>query len=172
MNGVGTKAVNALSEEFFIRSVRDGEFAEASFAFGKLKSEKRGTVKDGERNGTFIRFRPDAAIFKNYRFREEHIERRMRMYAYLNAGLALYLNGEKIVSENGLADLIVDEAQFDKLYVPFHYRSKMLEFTFTHTNRFSEEYYSFVNGQHTTDGGTRLTAFKEVLTKAINAYSK
>ncbi len=172
MNGVGTKAVNALSEEFFIRSVRDGEFAEASFAFGKLKSEKRGTVKDGERNGTFIRFRPDAAIFKNYRFREEHIERRMRMYAYLNAGLALYLNGEKIVSENGLADLIVDEAQFDKLYVPFHYRSKMLEFTFTHTNRFSEEYYSFVNGQHTTEGGTHLTAFKEGLTKAINAYSK
>jgi len=170
MNGVGTKAVNALSDEFYVRSVREGEFSEATFAKGKLLSKKRGKLKGDEADGTFVRFLPDATVFKKFRFREEHVMRRLKMYAYLNAGLVLTLNGEKVVSENGLADLIADEASFEKLYAPFHYRSKTLEFVFTHTNRFSETYYSFVNGQHTTEGGTHLTAFKEGLTKALNDY--
>lgn len=173
MNGVGTKAVNALSDRFYVRSVRDGEYADATFEKGKLKEKHRGKCKEsGERNGTFVEFIPDATIFKKFKFREEHVMRRLKMYAYLNAGLTLDLNGTKVVSTEGLADLIQDEAQFEKIYQPFHFRSKTLEFVFTHTNRFSEEYYSFVNGQHTTEGGTHLTAFKEGLTKALNEYSK
>ena len=173
MNGVGTKAVNALSTRFYVRSVRDGEYADALFECGKLKEKHKGKCKNpDERNGTLVEFMPDPAIFKKFQFQEKHVERRLRMYAYLNAGLSMILNGRRIVSDNGLADLIADEGQFEKLYVPFHHRSKMLEFTFTHTNRFSETYYSFVNGQHTTEGGTHLTAFKEALTKAINEYSK
>ncbi|MBR1870529.1 MAG: type IIA DNA topoisomerase subunit B [Kiritimatiellae bacterium] len=173
MNGVGTKATNALSDEFYVRSVRDGEYSDARFEKGVLKEKHRGKCKDAnERNGTFVRFKPDETIFKRYRFRQEHVERRLRMYAYLNAGLKLELNGQTITSESGLADLIADESQYEKLYQPFHFRSKTLEFVFTHTNRFSESYYSFVNGQHTTEGGTHLTAFKEGLTKAVNEYSK
>jgi len=172
MNGVGTKAVNALSTDFEVRSFRDGEFSEAFFKRGALTSQKRGKCASAERNGTFVRFTPDSEIFKKFQFREEHVLRRMRMYAYLNAGLTLDVNGNKIVSENGLLDLIHDEAQFEKLYQPFHYRSKTLELVFTHTNRFSEEYYSFVNGQFTNDGGTHLSAFKEGLLKAVNEFSK
>ena len=172
MNGVGTKAVNALSTDFEVRSFRDGEYSEAFFAKGELISKKRGKSKDSERNGTFVRFTPDSAIFKKYQFREEHIERRLKMYAYLNAGLTLNINGKAIVSSNGLLDLIHDEAQFEKLYQPFHYRAKTLELVFTHTNRFSEDYYSFVNGQFTNDGGTHLSAFKEGLLKAVNEFSK
>ena len=173
MNGVGTKAVNGLSDDFHVRSVREGEFSEATFSKGVLKSKKRGKLKDpNERNGTYVSFLPDATIFKNYKFREEHVMRRLKMYAYLHAGLTIMLNGQRICSEEGLKDLIADEAQFEKIYAPFHFRSKTLEFVFTHTNRFSEEYYSFVNGQHTTEGGTHLTAFKEGLTKALNEFSK
>jgi DNA gyrase subunit B/topoisomerase-4 subunit B len=172
MNGVGTKAVNALSTDFEVRAFRDGEFSEAFFKRGALVSQKRGACPGPQRNGTLVRFTPDPDIFKKYQFREEHVLRRLRMYAYLNAGLTLDLNGNKIVSENGLLDLIHDEAQFEKLYQPFHYRSKTLELVFTHTNRFSEEYYSFVNGQFTNDGGTHLSAFKEGLLKAVNEFSK
>ncbi|MGN0852871.1 MAG: toprim domain-containing protein [Kiritimatiellia bacterium] len=173
MNGVGTKAVNALSDRFFVRSVRDGEFAEALFEKGELKSKRRGKLTNpNERSGTYVEFLPDGTIFKKFRFREEHVMRRLKMYAYLNAGLTLDLNGVKIVSEEGLGDLIQDESQFEKVYQPFHFRSKTLEFVFTHTNRFSEQYYSFVNGQHTTEGGTHLSAFKEGLTKALNEYAK
>ena len=171
MNGVGTKAVNALSKQFEVKSFRDGEVSSASFEFGNLKSQKRTKCDPGERNGTLVRFMPDEQIFKKYRFHEEHIERRLKMYAYLNAGLALILNGKKIVSENGLQDLINDEARFEKVYQPFYYRSKMLELVFTHTGRFNETYYSFVNGQFTHDGGTHLSAFKEGLLKAVNEYS-
>ena len=173
MNGVGTKAVNALSDRFYVRAVRDGEFSDATFEKGVLKEKHRGKCKDpSERNGTLVEFLPDLTIFKKFRFREDHVMRRLKMYAYLNAGLTLDLNGTKVVSDEGLADLIQDEAQFEKIYQPFHFRSKTLEFVFTHTNRFSEEYYSFVNGQHTTEGGTHLSAFKEGLTKALNEYSK
>jgi len=171
LNGVGTKAVNALSTHFLVRAYRDGEFAEAIFESGKLKKEKRGKSPN-ERDGTLVQFTPDPGIFPKYRFHEEHVLRRLRMYAYLNAGLTLNFNGTAVVSENGLLDLIHDEAQFEKLYQPFHYRSKTLEIAFTHTNRFSEDYYSFVNGQFTNDGGTHLSAFKEGLVKAVNEFSK
>jgi DNA gyrase subunit B/topoisomerase-4 subunit B len=171
LNGVGTKAVNALSSQFLVRAYRQGEFAEAVFALGKLKKEKRGKAPS-ERDGTLVQFTPDPEMFPKYRFHEEHVVRRLRMYAYLNAGLTLNVNDTPIVSENGLLDLIHDEAQFEKLYQPFHYRSKTLELAFTHTNRFSEDYYSFVNGQFTNDGGTHLSAFKEGLVKAVNEFAK
>lgn len=172
MNGVGTKAVNALSTTFEVRAFRDGDYSEAFFKQGVLVSQKRGKCQTPQRNGTYVRFTPDPEIFKKYQFREEHVARRMRMYAYLNAGLTLEVNGTKFISENGLLDLIHDEAQFEKLYQPFHYRSKTLELVFTHTNRFSEDYYSFVNGQFTNDGGTHLSAFKEGILKAVNEFSK
>ena len=170
MNGVGTKAVNALSEFFEVRAFRDGEFSEAFFKEGRLQSKKRGKQKTAERDGTFIRYKPDVKVLKNFKVREEHVVRRMKMYCYVNAGLTITLNGQEICSDHGLADLIADEAQFEKLYAPFHIKTKNLEIIFTHTNRFGEEYHSFVNGQYTTDGGTHLTAFKEALTKALNEY--
>ena len=170
MNGVGTKAVNALSEFFEVRSFRDGEFSEAYFEEGRIKSKKRGKCKTGERPGTFIRYKPDVKVLKHFKVREEHVLRRMKMYCYVNAGLTIVLNGQSICSDHGLADLVADEAQFEKLYAPFHVKTKSLEIIFTHTNRFGEEYHSFVNGQYTTDGGTHLTAFKEALTKALNDY--
>ena len=170
MNGVGTKAVNALSEFFEVRSFRDGEFSEGCFKEGRLVSKKRGKCQKREPNGTFIRYKPDVKVLKNFKVREEHVLRRMKMYCYVNAGLTINLNGQPICSERGLADLISDEAQFEKLYTPFHIKTKNLEIIFTHTNRFGEEYHSFVNGQYTTDGGTHLTAFKEALTKALNEY--
>ncbi len=170
MNGVGTKAVNALSEFFEVRSFRNGEYSEAFFKEGRLQTKKRGKCAKAEPNGTFTRYKPDAKVLKAFKMREEHVLRRMRMYCYVNAGLTINLNGQAICSEGGLADLVADEAQFEKLYAPFHIRTKNLEIIFTHTNRFGEEYHSFVNGQYTTDGGTHLTAFKEALTKALNDY--
>ena len=170
MNGVGTKAVNALSEFFEVRSFREGEFSEAFFKEGRLQSKKRGKQKTAERDGTFIRYKPDVKVLKNFKVREEHVLRRMKMYCYVNAGLTIVLNGQEICSDHGLADLVADEAQFEKLYAPFHIKTKSLEIIFTHTNRFGEEYHTFVNGQYTTDGGTHLTAFKESLTKALNEY--
>ena len=170
MNGVGTKAVNALSEFFEVRSFREGEFSEAFFKEGRLQSKKRGKQKSAERDGTFIRYKPDLKVLKHFKVREEHVLRRMKMYCYVNAGLTIVLNGQEICSDHGLADLVADEAQFEKLYAPFHIKTKSLEIIFTHTNRFGEEYHTFVNGQYTTDGGTHLTAFKEALTKALNEF--
>ena len=170
MNGVGTKAVNALSEFFEVRSFREGEFSEAYFEEGRLKSKRRGKQKTAERSGTFIRYKPDVKVLKHFKVREEHVVRRMKMYCYVNAGLTISLNGQEFCSDHGLADLVADEVQFEKLYQPFHVKTKSLEIIFTHTNRFGEEYHSFVNGQYTTDGGTHLTAFKESLTKALNEY--
>jgi topoisomerase-4 subunit B len=170
LNGVGTKAVNALSSYFVARSHRDGKFVEARFAQGVLEAEDKGDSKQ-EEDGTFISFSPDPEIFKTFKFREDHINRRLRFYSYLNAGLVLIFNGKKVVSQGGLLDLISDESEFEKVYPPFHHRDKMLEFAFTHTNRFSEDYYSFVNGQYTSDGGTHLSAFREGLLKGINEYA-
>ena len=169
LNGVGTKAVNALSETFLVRSFRDGKYAEARFGRGKKTSQKTGRAK-GEKDGTLISFKPDAEIFKDYAFVEEHLLRRFRFYTYLNAGLKLNYNGTVIVSSGGLLDLIREESHFEKLYPPLHYADKTLEIAFTHTNRFSEEYMSFVNGQYTTDGGTHLSAFREGLLKGINEF--
>jgi len=170
LNGVGTKAVNALSSYFVARSHREGKFVEARFAQGVLEAEDKGDSKQ-EADGTFISFSPDPEIFKTFKFRDDHINRRLRFYSYLNAGLVLIFNGKKVVSQGGLLDLISDESEFEKVYPPFHHRDRMLEFAFTHTNRFSEDYYSFVNGQYTSDGGTHLSAFREGLLKGINEYA-
>jgi topoisomerase-4 subunit B len=174
LNGVGTKAVNALSKEFLVRSHREGQFVEASFKQGKLKNEKKG--KNTEPDGTLIKFEPDPAIFKEVEFRPEHVERRLRHYSYLNTGLKLIYNGKTFQSRNGLLDLVMEDLQADNsepIYPPLHYAEKTLEFCFTHSNsRFGESFYSFVNGQYTSDGGTHLSAFREGLLKAVNEYGK
>ncbi len=169
MNGVGTKAVNALSTRFLAKSIRNGEFVQVEYERGEFKGETKGSTT--ERNGTLIDFTPDPTIFKGYRFLTEHVERRMRLTSYLNSGLAIVLNGTTYRSEQGLLDLMNDEVQFEKLYDPFYYRDATLEFSFTHTNRFNEEYFSFVNGQYTDDGGTHLSAFKEALARGVNEFS-
>src|SRR6266702_2544677 len=175
LNGVGTKAVNALSKDFLVRSFREGEFVEASFKQGKLKNEKKGNVSN-EPDGTLIRFEPDPAIFKEIDFKPEHVERRLRHYSYLNSGLKLIYNGQTFQSRNGLLDLVMEDLQADNsepIYPPLHYSEKTLEFCFTHSNsRFGESFYSFVNGQYTSDGGTHLSAFREGLLKAVNEYGR
>jgi DNA gyrase subunit B/topoisomerase-4 subunit B len=174
LNGVGTKAVNALSKEFVVRSHRDGEFVEGTFKQGKLKKQDKGKTK--EPNGTFIAFEPDPTIFKDSEFKPEFVERRLRHYSYLNTGLKLIYNGKEFVSRHGLLDLVMEDLATDNaepIYSPLHYTSKTLEFCFTHTNsRYGESFYSFVNGQYTSDGGTHLSAFREGLLKAVNEYSK
>ena len=174
LNGVGTKAVNALSKHFLVRSHRDGEFMEARFKAGKLVDRKEG--KTEEPNGTFVQFEPDPSIFKQYDFKAEHIEKRLRHYCYLNSGLKLVFNGKTFLARRGLMDLILEDLQADNsepIYAPLHYTSKTLEFCFTHTNsRYGETVYSFVNGQYTSDGGTHLSAFREGVLKAVNEYAK
>jgi topoisomerase-4 subunit B len=174
LNGVGTKAVNALAKDFTVRSHRDGEFAEATFKQGRLKKENKG--KTTEPNGTFVEFEPDPTIFKDSEFKPEFIEKRLRHYSYLNTGLRLIFNGKEFVSRRGLMDLVLEDLAGDNaepIYPPLHYTSKTLEFCFTHTNsRYGESFYSFVNGQYTSDGGTHLSAFREGLLKAVNEYSK
>ncbi|HBO87516.1 MAG TPA: DNA topoisomerase IV [Verrucomicrobia bacterium] len=169
LNGVGTKAVNALSTYFLVRSHREGEFVEAEFEGGRLVREVKGETD--EPNGTLVSFSPDPAIFKKFSFNPEHIARRLRFYAYLNAKLKIWFNRDLFHCKGGLLDLIADEGQFEKIYPPFHFEDPTLEFAFTHTNRFSEEYYSFVNGQYTSDGGTHLSAFREGLLRGINDFS-
>ena len=174
LNGVGTKAVNALSKHFFVRSHRDGEFFEAKFKAGKLQDQKKG--KTSEPNGTLVQFEPDPSVFKEYEFKTEHIEKRLRHYCYLNSGLKLIFNGQTFQARRGLMDLILEDLQADNsepIYMPLHYTSKTLEFCFTHTNsRYGETVYSFVNGQYTSDGGTHLSAFREGVLKAVNEYAK
>ena len=174
LNGVGTKAVNALSKDFYVRSHREGEFSEAAFKQGKLK--KQATGKTTEPNGTLIRFTPDPEIFKKIEFRADLVEKRLRHYSYLNTGLKLIFNGKMFQSRHGLLDLVLEDLAGDNaepIYAPLHYTSKTLEFCFTHTNsRYGESFYSFVNGQYTSDGGTHLSAFREGLLKAVNEYSK
>ncbi len=169
LNGVGTKAVNALSESFLVRSTRDGKYHEARFERGVLQEESRG--ESAERNGTFVRFVPDATLFQNYAFRLEYIEKRIWMYAYLNSGLALYFNGQRYLSANGLKDLLEAETGEERLYNVIAYRSKTIEFALTHSDNYGETSFSFVNGQYTNDGGTHLSAFKEGVLKGINEFS-
>ncbi len=178
LNGVGTKAVNALSKYFLARSHRDGQFAEAEFKQGKLKKENTGATK--EPNGTLIEFEIDPEIFKDSEFKLEFIERRLRHYSYLNNGLRLVLKTPEAAepkvfqSRHGLMDLVMEDLSADgsePIYSPLHYASKTLEFCFTHSNsRYGETFYSFVNGQFTSDGGTHLSAFREGLLKAVNEY--
>ena len=175
LNGVGTKAVNALSRDFLVRSHRAGEYAEATFKAGKLKTQKNGQAAQ-EPDGTFIRFEPDPAIFKQTEFHPEFVEKRLRHYSYLNSGLKLIYNGQTFQSRNGLLDLVIEDLKSDNsepIYAPLHYSSKTLEFCFTHTNsRYGETFFSFVNGQYTSDGGTHLSAFREGLLKAVNEYAQ
>ncbi|MCH9627377.1 MAG: DNA gyrase subunit B [Chlamydiales bacterium] len=170
LNGVGLKAVNALSSHFCVRSFRDGKVFEATFSQGTLLKKK--TTKTTEDNGTSIEFIPDVEIFKKYTFIEDFIRKRLWHYAYLNTGLTLFYNGEAIQSEHGLLDLLNSEVTHDRYYEPLHYRSEKLEFAFLHTQNYGEMYYSFVNGQYTADGGTHLSAFREGILKGVNEFAK
>lgn len=170
LNGVGTKAVNALSSHFLVRSNRDGQYVEASFSKGIKNDEKKG--KSTEENGTYVEFIPDNEIFKKYRYQKDYVLKRMWHYAYLNTGLTLQFNGETIESKNGLLDLLSQEVPEDGLYEPLHYRGQHVEFAFLHTQSYGETYFSFVNGQHTSDGGTHLSAFREGILKGVNEFSK
>jgi topoisomerase-4 subunit B len=170
LNGVGTKAVNALSSHFIVRSMRDGEFVEARFVKGILKDKKKGKTK--EPDGTYIEFTPDPEIFKKYAFRKEFINKRLWHYAYLNTGLTLLFNGQTIFSEHGLLDLLNSEVKEDRLYEPLHWKGKNVEFAFLHTSSYGETYFSFVNGQYTQDGGTHLSAFREGILKGVNEFAK
>ncbi len=170
LNGVGTKAVNALSSHFLVKSIRKGEFVEARFLRGVLKEKKKGKTK--EPDGTYVEFIPDTQIFKKFAFQKETIIKRLWHYAYLNTGLTLLFNGDTIYSENGLLDLLKAEVKEDQLYEPLHWRGKNVEFAFLHASSYGETYFSFVNGQYTQDGGTHLSAFREGILKGINEYAK
>ncbi len=172
LNGVGNKAVNALSSEFEVVSFRDGKFKRGLFERGKKKSEKGGREAKA-RNGTFIRFVPDPEIFGDYEWREEYLEHRLRYYAFLNSGLTLEYNGQKFASKNGLADLLAYELGGEPaVYDAMHCKLDRLEFAFTHTHAYGETYFSFVNGQYTNDGGTHQSAFREGILKGVNEFAK
>ncbi|MDR2658837.1 MAG: type IIA DNA topoisomerase subunit B [Spirochaetaceae bacterium] len=175
LNGVGTKAVNALSSYFKVVSIRDGKFAEAVFERGNLIKERNGKDKDNQKNGVFVEFRPDEKIFGDFQFNMEFVEKRIKSYAWLNTGLLLILNGKKYVSAHGLFDLLSEEtggSEASCLYPIAYHKGERIEFAFTHTNNYGEVYFSFVNGQYTSDGGTHLSAFKEGLLKGIQTYFK
>ena len=172
LNGVGTKAVNALSSDFEVISHRDGKFKRALFVRGR-KIEEKGGKDPKTPNGTMIRFVPDQEIFGEYDWREEHIEHRLQYYTYLNTGLALIYNGTRYTSKNGLADLLDAEIGAEpKVYDIVHCRQDRLEFAFTHTHTYGETYFSFVNGQYTNDGGTHQSAFREGILKGVNEFAK
>jgi DNA gyrase subunit B/topoisomerase-4 subunit B len=170
LNGVGTKAVNALSSYFFVKSVREGEYVEASFKKGILQDTKKG--KTEEKNGTLVKFIPDTEIFKKFCFENELILKRLWHYAYLNTGLTIVYNNQEIFSKNGLLDLLNAEVNQDRLYEPLHYKGKHTEFAFLHSSSYGETYFSFVNGQYTQDGGTHLSAFREGILKGVNEFTK
>lgn len=171
MNGVGTKAVNALSSSFRVISIRGGKCTEAQFAQGKLTAQRSGPLKQPiPPDGTFFEFVPDEAIFGAYSFNMEFVEKRIWNYAYLNAGLTLRLNGRDFVSRNGLLDLLQHEIAEESLYPVGSYVGEHIQFAFTHTNAYGEQHFSFVNGQYTSDGGTHLNAFKEGFIKGVNDF--
>lgn len=170
LNGVGTKAVNALSEHFKVISYREGEFFEASFQRGKLKSKNKG--RSSQPDGTYVEFTPDSEIFNDYSYNYEFIEKRLWNYAYLNSGLKLFFGDQKFESKNGLLDLLQNEVGENITYNIGYYKGKQLEFAFTHTQSYGETYFSFVNGQNTSDGGTHLSAFREGILKGVNEFFK
>jgi topoisomerase-4 subunit B len=172
LNGVGTKAVNALSAYFRVQSFRDGKTTSGEFSRGNLLKELK-NKKASQRNGTLIVFEPDPDVFKNYHFIPEYLENQIWNYAYLNAGLTINFNGVKFHSENGLLDLINNKTDLESLrYPPIHLKGQDIEIALTHNNLYGEEYYSFVNGQFTTQGGTHLSAFREAVVKTIRDYFK
>lgn len=171
LNGVGTKAVNALSSWFHVKSYRDGKFFEAFFEKGVLKEQHEG--KTDEPNGTLTEFIPDSEMFGNYQFNDEFVVKRIENYCYLNTGLSIDYNRRIFKSQHGLLDLLEKEVQDSGIYQIIHHKGQTLEFTFTHTREYSgETYYSYVNGQYTSDGGTHQAAFKEGILKGINEYFK
>ncbi|MBB1538502.1 MAG: type IIA DNA topoisomerase subunit B [Prevotella sp.] len=168
LNGVGIKAVNALSSRFEVKSYREGKVRSLVFERGEKKSDN--TQKTQDENGTFIFFEPDNTLFKNYKFHDEYVETMLRNYTYLNSGLTIMYNGRRIKSRNGLEDLLVDNMTVDPLYPIVHIKGEDIEIAFTHTNQYGEEYHSFVNGQHTTQGGTHQSAFKEHIARTIKEF--
>lgn len=169
LNGVGTKAVNAMSDFFRVTAFRDGKFATADFCNGILQSQHKGKTK--EKDGTLIEFTPDKELFQDFEFNHEYVEKRLWRYAYLNAGLKLYLDKELFYSEKGLLDLLDKELGEQNIYDPVFYHDSTLEFAFSHTEGYSDTYYSFVNGTYTSEGGTHLSAFREGLLKGVNEFS-
>jgi topoisomerase-4 subunit B len=169
LNGVGTKAVNALSSHFMVYSVRDGEKKQASFVRGELVEDAK-VVKTDEQNGTYVEFIPDDTIFKKYAFKTAYLDKMMWNYCYLNRGLAMYYNGEKFQSKDGLKDLLENNMDGDPLYPIIHIEDEDIEVAFTHGKTYGEDYYSFVNGQHTTQGGTHQSAFRESVAKVIRDF--
>ena len=171
LNGVGTKAVNALSSYFYVASVRDGQKKSASFSLGVLQEESP-LEASNERRGTLVEFVPDGTIFKNYKFRSEYVVRMLKNYTYLNPGLVIVYNGEKFFSENGLKDLLLeDNNEEDFAYPIIHLRGEDIEIALTHSqSQYSEQYYSFVNGQNTTQGGTHLAAYREAIVATLRNY--
>ena len=172
LNGVGLKAVNALSTKFQIESYREGEIKQAEFIKGENTSDSPVSSTD-QKNGTLIRFEPDNSIFRNYNYIPEYLEDQIWNYAYLNSGLTLNYNGKKYHSENGLLDLLENKTDQESIRYPIiHFKGKEIECAMTHTNNYGEEYYSFVNGQYTTQGGTHLAAFREAVVKTIREFFK
>ena len=168
LNGVGIKAVNALSSRFEVRSYRDGKVRTAIFEKGVLQSDL--TEDSTEENGTYIFFEPDNTLFTNYSFQNQFVETLLRNYTYLNTGLTFIYNGQRIISRHGLEDLLKDNMTSEGLYDIVHLKGEDIEIAFTHTNQYGEEYYSFVNGQHTTQGGTHQTALKEHIARTIKEF--
>lgn len=168
LNGVGLKAVNALSQHFSVRSVRNKKFLKASFSKGILLHTEQGATQDPD--GTEVIFSPDHELFENFSFQVEFLKKKIRQYTYLHPGLTIIYNGERIVSTRGLLDLFEEEVQTPLLYSPITFQHSDLAFLFSHTETSSEQYFSFVNGQETTDGGTHLVAFKEGIVKGVNEF--
>jgi topoisomerase-4 subunit B len=169
LNGVGIKAVNALSTDFYICSHRNGERKASDFTCGNLRVDEP-IAATQEENGTLVRFTPDPTIFKDYLYRDEFVESLLKNYTFLNSGLAIFFNGKKYYSRNGLVDLLNDNITVEPLYPIIHLKGEDIEVVITHSNQYGEEYYSFVNGQHTTQGGTHLSAFREWLGRTIKEF--
>lgn len=170
LNGVGTKAVNALSDYFRVESVREGKIKVAEFEKGDLVKDHK-VKKSKEENGTTVVFRPDRTVFKNYRFRPEYLENQIWNYAYLNSGLSLFMNGKRFYSKNGLLDLLQNKTDPEAIRYPIiHLKGYDIEVALTHGNSYGEEYYSFVNGQYTSQGGTHLQAFREAIVKTVRDF--
>ena len=171
LNGVGTKAVNALSSNFIVQSFRDGKTRRAEFVQGKLVSDTEIIESNSsDKNGTFISFVPDNELFVNFEYNHEFIETMLRNYSYLNIGLSINFNGKKFHSKNGLLDLLNENLTSEPLYPIVHLQGEDIEIAFTHSDQYGEEYYSFVNGQHTTQGGTHQSAFRELVARTIKEY--
>lgn len=169
LNGVGLKAVNALSVNFEITAIREGSAKTVRFSMGELVEEGE-IVPCDEPNGTKVRFTPSSDIFRNYEFRDEFIVPLVKNYTFLNPGLAVWFNGKRYISRHGLIDLLKENMTEEPLYAPIHLKGRDIEVVITHVNQYGEEYYSFVNGQHTTQGGTHLTAFKDAVTRTLKEF--